>query len=55
MNKKDFPIFKNAKFRGSGSNGSRSQEKDFIYLDSSATTQKPQIVINEIKVHYPLF
>jgi cysteine desulfurase/selenocysteine lyase len=47
MDKKDFPIFKNAKFRGSG-----SQEKDFIYLDSSATTQKPRIVINEIKKVY---
>ncbi len=47
MDKKNFPIFKNAKF-----NGSESLNKDFIYLDSSATTQKPQVVIDEIKKVY---
>ncbi len=52
MDKKNFPIFKNAKFQGSISHGSGSQEKDFIYLDSSATTQKPQVVIDEIKKVY---
>ncbi len=43
--KKDFPIFKNTKF----------YNKDLIYLDNSATTQKPQIVIDEYAKFYENF
>ena len=42
MYKKDFPIFTNTKLNGS----------DLVYLDSAATTQKPQIVINKLKEFY---
>ena len=40
--KKDFPIFKNTKF----------YNKDLVYLDNGATTQKPQIVIDEFAQFY---
>ena len=40
--KKDFPIFKNTKF----------YTKDLVYLDNAATTQKPQIVIDEFAKFY---
>jgi cysteine desulfurase/selenocysteine lyase len=40
--KKDFPIFQNTKF----------YSKDLVYLDNSATTQKPQVVINEFSQFY---
>src|SRR5262245_22587223 len=36
--KKDFPIFKN--------------NADIVYLDSSATSQKPQFVLNAVKTYY---
>ena len=42
MYKKDFPIFTNTKFNGF----------DLVYLDSAATSQKPQIVINKLKEFY---
>ncbi len=45
MNKKDFPIFKNTKFYG----------KNLVYLDNAATTQKPQIVIDEFSRFYENF
>ena len=37
--KKDFPIFKR-----------KIDNKEIIYLDSAATTQKPKIVIDKIKL-----
>lgn len=37
MNKKDFPIFQN---------------KELIYLDNAATTQKPQIVLDKMNEYY---
>jgi len=37
MNKKDFPIFKNA---------------ELVYLDNAATTQKPQIVLDKMNEYY---
>ena len=42
MYKKDFPIFTNTKFNGF----------DLVYLDSAATSQKPQIVISKLKEFY---
>ena len=39
--KKDFPIFKR-----------KIDNKEIIYLDSAATTQKPKIVIDKIKEFY---
>ena len=39
--KKDFPIFKR-----------KINNKELIYLDSAATTQRPEIVINKLKEFY---
>ncbi len=41
MNKRDFPIFQN--------------NKDLVYLDSAATSQKPQVVIDVIKNYYETY
>ena len=38
--KKDFPIFSNFK------------DKEFIYFDNAATTQKPLAVLNTINEYY---
>ena len=45
MYKKDFPIFRNAKF----------MNKPLVYLDSASSTQKPQTVINAIPYLYENF
>ena len=45
MYKKDFPIFRNAKFRN----------KPLVYLDSASSTQKPYTVINQIPYLYENF
>ena len=45
MYKKDFPIFKNAKF----------MNKPLVYLDSASSTQKPYTVVNSIPYLYENF